>query len=595
MLRRPNFKPNTLLKIVCVTGLLLSVLISIVMLITAFHTIEGRPTRKEKTAKADRFENALENYDKLLHSTANARDTQHIGKLDSVLSDLERQAPGVQAQLSVLKRRRYLAKQYPGYLNNYRQASKRAFALYPNSQQIAMIAAEALIADTAYHSDTVSSKESGGKAELAGYIASISPFQEPVFALGLNILAENLADLQSARNIPDHERLISAAGAFIQSTELEELNIDIAILSLLDGNIQGALTLLETTVSLGLVANQTRSTIAEIFYDFGKPLRSAQILSPLSDPKSICRQADALYLAGYFNEARTFWKLLCSPGDIPVSGKLLEGALYNLAATDQNPVSARSCLKELMSLNPDHSNAVILYTRLLDNKEATSYIKSHISSNTLDKNLLELELLRRSRQLISFGRLIGETWLLIDRFPNDTRLYEWGVNLFDKQKQFGETELVFRNADFAGIESPRLTIHKALNEIIKGSLDTGEALLKSVSEEENNWSIQANLGIISEARRNQRAALPLYETALAKLKETSINPLNSEDINWTSHELIETQKRDTARLQLRIAKLLLSQRRIEEARHILEEASSLSPEDHQIRLELRRLRERTGY
>ena len=78
---------------------------------------------------------------------------RNMETLDRELDRLEKKAGGVEAWLSVLKRRRELARLNPRFAGAFRQSARRAALAYPYSEPLAAVAAAAVIQSGAITKD----------------------------------------------------------------------------------------------------------------------------------------------------------------------------------------------------------------------------------------------------------------------------------------------------------------------------------------------------------------------------------------------------------------------------------------------------------
>jgi hypothetical protein len=133
----------SLLRITFVSGLILLLVIGgILAAIFAGGGSALRGTEREST-----FHRLLREYDfksaQILETGSDTMRRRELGRFDSDLDRLEKQAEGVESWLSVLKRRRHLAKLDSRYETPYRVSSQRAAYAFPYSEPIAAIAAAA--------------------------------------------------------------------------------------------------------------------------------------------------------------------------------------------------------------------------------------------------------------------------------------------------------------------------------------------------------------------------------------------------------------------------------------------------------------------
>ncbi|MDR1178596.1 MAG: hypothetical protein LBK64_07195, partial [Spirochaetaceae bacterium] len=481
-------KKRRLLPFVFAAGLALSVILSAALLSL---TIMGEAPRRAGTGKnaeknADPFYKSLIEFDAVLTQSRPDR-------LDALLSELEKKALSVDSRLSVLKRRRTLARQYPEYTEQYRDAALRAQEDFPYVQPLALAASEALLLD--FGEIPRNGFDPTLRARLNDLAGKLSADSQALAALALRVLAGECADIRSASAIPDVERLFDIAASETVGTEHGLLAVNSALLRIHNGNIPGAMARIEGLLNEEENSEQTLKTAAGLVYDYGDPLRAAAILAPFTDPESIAREADALYLGGSVDNAKNLWKLLLSPGD-EVPQQIRERALYNLGALETDTRDAKNYLEELVRINPGNTGGIIRYSRLLSASEAAALLELRIPGNPEDAEFpLRLEILKRRRDLVQPARLAAETWFLINAYPREPAAYEWGAFYFNLEKIYDETAILFRNAAFNNIESPLLSLHKALLLILDGSMESGEEALLALAENEApDWRIYANLG-----------------------------------------------------------------------------------------------------
>jgi tetratricopeptide (TPR) repeat protein len=481
-------------------------------------------------------------------------------RLNALLDRLEKDAPGVESRLSVLKRRRNLARADLVFRGPYRAALDRAAEEFPFSEALAALAAEALVLE-----GPGPAENDGGK--LREYASLISDSRLTPLAFGLYALSGAMKNPGDAAAIPRRESLFAAVSPLLRGEEKNALLRDFAILRLLEGDIPGAAALV-TALLQGDPAPGSVYFGAEFLYDYGDPLEAARLFSGLPGAKALSRQADALLLAGRM--PRNMWLALISPpqGDRPQegSGDIRARALYNLALTAGNRKEKRAFLEQLIAAREETSPlttfGIIGYTRLFDTPRAISILEG---TDTQNIGLLDLELFRRRQETWTPDRIVAETWLLLNRHPKDEQLYQWGAYFFDRQKQYGETALLLQNAGYNHMSGSWMVLHDGLRLLREGRVEEGEALLKSIPMD--RWQIPANLARIEEARRSPSRALEYYEIAASLVRVPE----------------------EAAKIQLRIARCLRALGRDGEIRRVLHYAQDLDPENINVRLELRRL------
>jgi tetratricopeptide (TPR) repeat protein len=572
---------------------------------------------------ASPFYRRLREYDGLLVS-GRGSEAPAPERLNRLLDDLEKEAMGVETYLSVLKRRRALAAApfaggRPGpegepYRAAYRDAAERAARVFPYSEPLAAVAAEALVRASLGRDGAASSGTASRAAAFSGTASSTTAstgtastaaailvgeavekardyaalLQAPGFsplALGIYVLSGDLGRIERAAAIPRGAELLGSVTEFSRIREWKAFLLDAAILNLLRGAASEAMIQLQP-----LLANENprepsdRAAYkallfgAELFYDFGDPRRAAEIFSRLPGDPHLGRQGDALWLAGGAEAARVLWAAAAAPDreGLPADQEALTRSLYNLGATARNPAEELAFMERLLALNPEHVAAVIRYTRLQNGPRAIAVLEG---SRLLDTEpLIGLERLRRHREDWSIDRMIPETWLLLNRHPQAAPLYRWGCYYFDLQRRYDETARLIRSAEQQGVTGPWLLLHRGLALIREGRLDAGEETLRNISGAASSttavatagaelWQVNANLARVLEAKRSPTSALEFYEIAASQVEDN----------------------RDAALLQLRIARCLRTLGRDQESRRVLEYALGLDDENLNIRLELQRL------
>jgi len=161
-----------------------------------------------------------------------AGTAQEFEKLNSELDKLEKQAVGVESWLSFLKRRRNLARLYPASAPSYRQAVRRAAEAYPWSGPIAALAAAALVKDTALTREA--------EAQLRSCLPLLA---DPVFSplrLSLHVLLGDFSGPDKAGFLSGLSVAGLQAPGNTHYAQTEALALDLAIVKVLEGDVQGA-------------------------------------------------------------------------------------------------------------------------------------------------------------------------------------------------------------------------------------------------------------------------------------------------------------------------------------------------------------------
>jgi len=536
-----NFNP--LLRITLIAGLILFVLAGIVF--TVFFLVERSATKTERQQES--FSRLLRDYDGAFEELAGTE--REYDYLNRELDKIEKRTLGVESWLSVLKRRRALAAIHPPSHANYVNSIDRALKAYPASQPINAIAAAALVKNTAVNTET--------EQKLRARLSSFADGEFNNLRLSLHIILGDFRNPARAFMLPDD---LAGGGT-------ESVNVDMAILKALRSDYRGAAAdiqiMLNSHVSL---SDPALRFAAEYFYDFGDLQRSAEIFNMINDDeKALIRQADALYLAGFTEMSRSIWTMLASSSN--------ENSLYNLALTTEDTEEAASYLEKLVGLGSQSAAdsecfqaGLIRYSRLLDNERALSLLQNTEGINPARFPFVDLEICRRSAQSQEGGRQIAEAWLLLDRHPENEDLYNWVSRLFFFQRYYQEAKILLRRVEQFQFEGQWVPLYNAILLMNEGDIEAAQDILRSISAENADWAVHANLGRILETERSHLRAIEQYEAAVEKVQNPKI----------------------AARLQIRIARCSTTLGYTNEARRALEYAVELDPENLTARLELER-------
>jgi len=573
----------SLLRITFLSGLLLVLLIGGGLAgIIIRGSAAARGPEKEST-----FHRLLREYDfksrQILESGSLTAQRRELERLGNDLDRLEKKTEGVESWLSVLKRRRQLASIDYRHEELYRQSSRRAAQAFPYSEPIAAVAAAALIHNTAI--------TGAGEAYLREALPLLTDFNFAPLRLSLHVLLGDFRNPEKAAAcLPRGFTVAEYSTASIQ--EAEVIFPDLILLKILDGEIPAAAIDIQTALTAFSSPALIRLA-AEYFYDFGDLIRSAELFSMLPDEDAVIRQADALWLAGYTENARTLWAMLTAwPAASPTaeqtitlnngaafSRAALTRALYNLALTAQTQEEEAALLERLIqqSTHDDatHRFGLIRFSRLMEAPEALTVLNAEKGPA---EPLIELEIVKRRTETEEMPRMIAETWLLLGRYPEAEDLYQWGVWYFNLQRNYAESANLLKIAarhDFTGYW---MDLYGALQQIHEGNLDAADKMLAVISAENGHWAAAANWGRILEARRAPVRALENYERAAAAILESE-----------APAEGITTGRLTASRIQVRIAYCLKSLGKIEESRRALEYAIDLNPDNLTARMELDRL------
>jgi hypothetical protein len=564
-----------LLKTVCITGLILSVITGGALVLSA---LKGRNFAGSGPSAS--FNQLLFEYDReywRIMSGADDAGSRNVSEtetrtLEHTLNRIEKKAVSADSLLSVLKRRRQLARDNSRYLESYRAAAVRAYRIYPYSEDMAAIAASALVQGRAVSAET--------ESFLRSCLPYLSGPGTDTLRLALHVL---LGDMQN----PHKAAAAMPAGFAVSAVpyslaDREALIINAALLNIIRSD-SAAVEMRELFAGRAALSDHALSFAADYYYDFGDLLTAAELFSRIPAENAVARQADALWLAGLSENAQAFWEILA------LEGGYQERALHNLALTADSRDDAWFYLSALASLprtvNPGRLYGVIRYSRMMNAAQAIPVLEAEIASLAASgpaaensgsaeveadaaqiiTDLLELELLKRRPEVWESGRVIGAAWLLLGKYPEDERMYQWANWYFLRQRAYAEAAILLRNGTRHALQFP---LSEALLYMYEGNYDTAEEILAAMAEgEDASWAVYANLARILEARRDPVRGLRNYEKAA----------------------LTVGSRIDASRIQFRIAMCLKTIGRFAELREALEYALELNPDNHNARLELSRL------
>ena len=575
------------LKPVCIAGLVLSLIVSWGMVF--FGVVWKKDLPAGGRNPENTFARELKDYD-LFDAPKRALAGEKSEETEKRLSRLQREVRGVEEQLSVLKRRRILARIDRRFTGGYVKAAREAAEKYPYSAPLAVIAADAVIGPEAVAGASLSGE---AISLLGSYASRISQNRFGIPELGMHVLAGNLADPARAAAIPgllNLLELLNTSGSMLPSGTVipsgiaipegirQALLADEFLLRVMNGDISAAFVRLNTLLR---TEEGLRRMAAEFFYDHGNYLRAAELFTELSGQsagtfspageKDLARAADALLLAGETAGARNIWLAL------PPNPR----NFYNLAASSAGRGEQAQWLERIFALGPaDPRNtpaytmetySVIRYTRLLGTDRSIAVLSEALVSG--DKNmraLLDLELHRRRLDSWNPTRAAAEAWLLLGRNPEAEALHEWAAWYFDHQRLYGESSRLLGEALRKGMEGSWLDLHRGLAFVRERNIAEAEKILKEAGRHSEDWRIPANLGRIQESRRAISAAAEYYEKAVT----------------------LAGEKPAAAQIQLRLSRCLEALGRGAESRRALETALELDPDNLNIRRELRRFESR---
>ncbi|MCL2411086.1 MAG: hypothetical protein FWC97_05520 [Treponema sp.] len=562
-------KPR-ILRLTMLAGIFFLLICCIALLLFVF--IERGSVRTAR--RQENFNNSLRQFD--IAFSDNFGTEREFEYFNRALDRLENNTITVESWLSVLKRRRTLSALHPPSLTYYRNSLNNALNAFPASQHIIALAAAQLVKDTAITRET----ETLLRRWLPLLNRGLAPADSALntIALSFHVL------LGDFRNPALANQYVSSG---IVSCGTEAITINLALLKVLRENIAGASADIQTmTASWDTLSTQAAHFAAEFTFDFGDLIRSAELFSQIDDTRALIRQADALYLAGFRESAAFIWNLLAisaewEQGEIDLSETpYIENSLYNLASlalADKNYARAHYYLGRLVRLDSmfnsnSHIFGLIRYSRLYDMPEAASVIESNINIESVNSPYVDLEIVRRYREMWHLNRQIAETWLLLDRHPENENLNKWAAWHFFFQRRFDEIPIFMDRLNTSRFADSWTDLYRALLHMNDGDLEAAEAILLNIPEAKRDWTVWANLGRIYETQRSPARALAQYELAAANMELSA----------WQNPEA-------AARIQHRIARCLITLGRPAEAIRALLLAVELDPNNLSAQLELDRL------
>jgi len=477
------------LRITLLAGLILLVLILGALIIAYF----GERSLGKYFRKNDSFANIMREYD--ANMTEIYGTQREYDRLQHELDRLEKKAISVESWLSVIKRRRFLAKEHPPSMENYRSTVNNALKAYPSSGPITAIAAAALVKNSPVNREL--------EAKIRDWLPNITNPAFNMLRLSLHALLGDLNSPQKAQTLPDD----------IFSDGTEAVTVNLSLLKILRGDYNGASGEIQTLVNANPSLDAIRFA-AEFNYDFGDIIRSAELFSMLNTTEALGRQADALYLADYNDSAISIWLMLAKLSD--------EVSLYNLAVTSQDDDTAAGYLDTLVNLktvsNSDSRQfALIRYSRFLEYTKALELLRGTVNFSPLDYPYIDLEICKRLVQERNPGLQTAQTWLLLDRHEKNLELYKWAGWFFFFQREYKEALILLNRMEQLQINEDWADFYKVIYSMIEGELDSAQALLRPMLSPEHDWYVFANYGRILEAMHSFGRALDVYETAADKL------------------------------------------------------------------------------
>ena len=602
-------KQTSLLKGVCLLGLVVFIILLGTLIFVSING--GIPFFSSIRFGKSAFTQALDAYDQ------QNKDGLSFRQHNSLLDALEKKAFDIESTLSVLKRRRHQALRAPSdreqYLASYTQAAAKARKQYPHSAQIGAIAAETLVLNGL-----------SGKGETAAELQEIAALMTEGslanLALAFSVYAGSMGDPAQARLL--RRELFTLLCSLVEGEEREKYLVNSCIRTILEDNPTEAFAMVNALFAETPLLDETILFGAEFFYDYRNFFRSAELFSLFTDSWSLGRQADAQWLAGFVESARGLWQIAAVDTNTTANNRLSGGidlpsikarSFYNLASTTSDNREAERYLEQLFAANSEYEQGevfgIIRYSRLVPTDRALAILSQ---TDYEREGLFDLELLRRRSEDWEIDKTVAETWMLLGRNNNDGRLYEWAVWFFDFQHRYEETARALRDAGRNRAEGPWSALHRAYALIRQREYAEAEKMLRSIvrSPQETKtapgrfaqplWQAGADLGMLLEKQNNFQEALQYYEIAAAQLTgliarpSAALGQLPNEEQGIPAAG-VSLERRDAAKIQLRIASVLRALGKTPESVRALDYALDLDPENMEARLEKRRLDSERGF
>ena len=599
----------SLLRGVCLLGLVVFLVLLGTLIFVSIHG--GVPLLSPIRLRISSFTQALEEYDQ------KDKDGLSFRQHNSLLDALEKKAVDTESTLSVLKRRRYRAFHAPSdreqYLNSYILSAARSQKQYPHSAQIAAIAAEALILSGF-------SGEGEMAAELQELASLMSEGSLTNLSLAFSVFAGSMKDPAQAVHLK--RELFTLLCSLAEREERERYLVNSCIRTILENNSNEAFVMVNALFSESPIRDETIIFGAEYFYDFRNYLRSAELFSAFTDSQNLGRQADALWLAGFSDSARGLWRVAAADTGNAANDNIADlpsvkaRSYYNLGSTTANKQEAGYYLEQLFAANASYEQGrifgILRYSRIVPTDRALAILSQ---TDYEHEGLYDLEMLRRRSEDWDVDKSVAETWLLLNRHNNDERLFEWAAWYFDFQHRYDETALALRNAGINRVEGPWSALHRAYALIRQRDYAEAEKMLRSIVRSPQEiksapgrrtqplWQAAADLAMLLEKQNNLQEALQYYEIASAQLSGLIARPsmasppeafLPDEEQSIPAAG-ISLERRDAARIQLRIASILRALGKTPESVRALDYALDLDPENMEARLEKRRIEAERGF
>ena len=166
--------------------------------LTVFFLMERSGSKDER--RMESFARLLREYDLLAGKTmlASTKTEKGYERLEREIDRIEKKTISVESWLSVLKRRRTLARFYQPSSENYRKSLDRALEIYPASQHIVSLACELLVKNNAINGEA--------EQELRKYLPVFTSSSFNAFRLALHVLLGDFNSPRRAAALPSLRR-----------------------------------------------------------------------------------------------------------------------------------------------------------------------------------------------------------------------------------------------------------------------------------------------------------------------------------------------------------------------------------------------------
>jgi len=481
-----NWKNRSFVRFILILGSLL-VMTALLTLVIKYRAVSSRVMDLHTIDKAIHLWDGVDEPKAILHD----------------LAQLSTNAKDSGAALSLLKRYRILVvkaqpKTIQSELNDlYVQRADQFYKIFPQRAELLMLFLDSL----SLLSRPLSESEKYLLKNIS--LRSISNKNAKLLMLVLQ---------KAYMNTPAHFKELPYGTALLQELiKIDEHKMGVFavnnVLALaLAGNVQAALG---AGNRLAGTSSMAKTILANLLYDFGSPEEGAHLFQSLYEAEGnrvfLLHTADAYAKAGRFTEAKRLWQDLLAN----LSGREKVAVLYNLGSLSDSISKRKAYFAQLLQIQQLHEYALVQYSRLLPREEAKAFV---IQSPLYSKSpLLQLEMVRNDFAGSFSTYKTGNLWFLLNRFPQDERLYHWGAWYLYQIGNTQELEKLLAMATEQHIEHPALNFYSALLAMDKGQLAEAEKLLASSSSEV--WYVPANLAKVYEVTYRLPKAIEYYQLA----------------------------------------------------------------------------------